>query len=60
MKMGSGPLDAAIAVLACLIAARIAGADDPRAMFAGYLITASLVAVVPVFLGALRLGFRRD
>jgi hypothetical protein len=60
MKMAFGPLDAAIVVLVGLIAMRIAGADDPRAMLAGYMVVASLSAAVPVFLAALWLGFRRN
>ena len=59
MKIATGALDLAIVVLLGIIAVRIGGAESPQAMLAGYMVLASLSAAVPVFLGALWLGFRR-
>lgn len=56
--MGTRFLDTAIALMLGLIALRIAGADDPRAMVAGYLVTAGVALTVPIALAALALGVR--
>lgn len=56
---GGRVLDAAIAAMIGVIAARILGAGDPRAMLAGYAMLTLTAAALPILAGALWLGFRR-